>query len=198
MDHELLSTISTISARLEQVIFAINNIQQQLSKQRNEELLKRLDALEALSKKQSLKLDALNAIEPLTVVNNVSKVVSTNNDSSTPSATTAETTNNLGSKPKTFTTITEFFKYMYSNNPQELYSKGIINEAEVTELINKNQAVLAEKKTDVIRLRAIVTLVYKSLTKESKQVLQALKLAYTNDCTKQNAVELKTEDEIND
>jgi len=83
-------------------------------------------------------------------------------------------------KPQYLKNVNEYFKYIYATNRNLLFERGIITEKLEKDIIEEKSDALSKKKTDADVMRAIATHMYKKLSTEEKDILQALKVQDIN------------------
>jgi hypothetical protein len=190
-----------IVTMLEELTLNVVAIKETLAKQNNDLLTKRLDSLDAAIKDQHLKLDTLNAVD-------LGSVAVTPQVKPKKTATAAKKDNieldveavaEPAVEPTTFTNVVEYFRHMWVYKRDVLYAKNVLSQAEYEKVYKENKDKIEKNKknkNDITLQRSIAYQIWKTLKKDSKDIVVAMKNQNSNDIQKNNSHEI--DEEIDD
>jgi hypothetical protein len=207
MDYQtLFNAIMKLNTRVEELDFHVGEIKEMLVKQRNDELMKRLESLESSMKKQHLKLDALSAIDPVPVV--VAPTTATtikvagargkkreDNLKDEDSTVDEPVLESSASKNPVFNNVTEYFKWLFSNNTELLFEKNVLTKEFVDEIRDKNKDKLDKKKNGLVFQKSLAYAIWKALPQSNRDIVYAMKEQNATDQQKNNSTEVQEESE---
>lgn len=192
-----------LSTQLEDLALNVGDIKEMLTKQRDDELLKRLTALEESVKEQHLKLDAINAIDinPTIVAPQAPGSVRVSGATKT-----KKRDDNIDDAPiqeeivvkedKQFSTITEYFKHLWMTNRDLLYERGVLTKEFYEKTYEDNRDKFEKKKkNEVVLQKSVAFQLWKTLPQASKDIVKAIKNQSANDLQKKNSTEIVEEEE---
>jgi hypothetical protein len=194
----LTNAILKLSTQQEEILLEIKEIKETITKQRNDVLLERISKLETSMKDQHIKLDALNAID-----------INPTIDAPRPAAVRVAGAKKKADEakddkkadeveedaPQQFSTITEFFKHIWVTDRAKIYAMNVYSEKEYDDIYAANKEAFDKKKNELLLQKAVAFKIWRSLSDERKEVVKALKNAYTTDLQKKASKEIVAEDE---
>lgn len=168
----------------------------------------KIDILECSMKNQHLKLDCLSSINYMCgssspVTKAQKKDDQPNNELSENSQqqpgnaneTIQEPTDNSKKGECVSRNITEYFKYIYMNNRDILFEKGILSKDECDKIIAEHTPAAGEKKkSDIVLQKTVATAIWKTLTTDKRDIVYALRNQNNNDIQKNKSKDIKEED----
>lgn len=202
MDYSKLNdSILKIATQIEGLSLTVDEIKETLAKQRDSELAKRLDKLEASMKDQHIKLDALNAIDinptlvvpaaPAAVRVAGAKAVKKREDNVDEPVEAV-----VPDDSSQFSNITSYFKYLWTVKRDLLFEKGVITQEMIDKIYEDNKDKFdKKKKNDLVLQKSIAFQVWKALPKASKDIVYAMKNQNSNEVQKQNSTEIVENDD---
>ena len=213
MEKKLTDVILKLSTQLEEIGLKVAETNEIIMKQKNEELLKRLERLEASMKDQHLKLDAMNAIDinptihvangPVTArvapAKKVAKVKKEDNvqveaDEEVVDDTKAVDDVKAADEPKPFSNITEYFKHLWITQRELLYEKGVLTKEEYEKIYEDNKDKFdKKKKNELVLQKSVAFQIWKTIKLEKKDIVKAMKDQNTKDIQKKNSQEIDEE-----
>lgn len=208
MDYsKLADAILKISTQMEGIGLAVDEIKETLSKQRDSELARRLERLESSMKDQHIKLDALNAIDinPTLVVPTApaavrvagakSAVVAKKREDNLPVDEPQDVVDSKPDELKTFSNITEYFKFLWTVKRDLLYEKGVLTKEDYEKIYEDNKEKFdKKKKNEIILQKSIAFQIWKVLPQPAKDIVYAMKNQNINDVQKNNSTEIIEDD----
>jgi hypothetical protein len=196
---EVTKVIAKLVTQYEEILLGVNEIRETLNKQRDQELVKRLEKLEISMKDQHIKLDALNAIDinPTIVAPTAPATVrvARGKNKRDDNIADAEVKDDASDTPnsKQFVNITDYFKHLWVTSRELLYEKGVITEDEYKKIYEEHKEKFNKKKNDLILQRSIAFQIWKTLPQANKDIVHSMKNQNNNDVRKKKSTEISEE-----
>lgn len=188
--EELKNAINQMTYKLDEVQIGIAKVEKMIDKKTLEDS-HMFVKLQNIIDIQNLKLDMLSGGVDSTARTPAppTPASSSSSSSSTPVATPAV--------EQSKASITQFFISMWLDPEMRkvLYDKNVITDTDLTKIMDDNKDKLTTKKSDALKQRAIGTAIWKSFSKQTKEIVYSLKDAYANECKKQNSSQIAEEEE---
>ena len=214
---KLYDMILGISAQMNEMSLKMEEINAVLKKQRDEELIRRIDKLEKNMNDQHIKLDALNAIDinPTIVTATAPtsvKVASSASggsgggekkkradraDNTAAAATAVDDEVTAAPAASTqqpiFSNVTEYFKFLWVTQRQTLFDRGVLTEEFCQKVYDDNKDKFAKCKNDIVLQKRYAFQIWRALPVDKKEIVYAMKNQNSNDQQKMNSTEISEE-----
>ena len=187
------------SAQLDEIKLTLLELKAIMSKQSQDELIKRLEKLEVSVKTQHVKLDALSSLDLPTTINvpvaptsvRVAGGSTAGVEKEPRAANVAADDSTTGSAPKSFASVVEFFKHMWMTDTAKLLERNVLTQEYIENIMTENKEALDKKsKNDIVLQKAIASALYKKLTPGAKEIVKSIQVEYTSNLNKANAKEI--------
>lgn len=198
--HEALLKIST---EIAEINTTVQELKVNAEKRSENELLRRLEKIEAAVNSHGIKLDSLSAVDiapviavpaaPATVRVAGGDVKEDIKDVKTDVK--AETKADTKEPPKYLGNIMEFFKHVFTTDQKVLIAKGILSDEELKKVTDENKSKLDKKKNDLVKANSLAVTIWRTLPDPKKDLVYALKKQYSDDFRRKASTDIGEEKE---